>query len=118
MTITINSRAFNQDRNSPDSIVYAGPNNTLTTKDTLTVGRVYPKPVKDFDGVARPSAKLVRTVTLANGESAEAILTLSASLPAGMTNTDIDGMIDDMKGFVGLEDAGTTTLLKNLKIGY
>lgn len=118
MSLTVSTKTYNQDRVQPDSILYTGPANTLSTKDTIELKRVYPKPVKDFEGVARPAAKLVRTVTLGSGAKADAIVTISASLPVGIAPADVSQLISDTASLIGLEQAGTTMLMKNLDITY
>lgn len=119
MAVTLSTKAYNQDRISPDSIVYAGPAQTLSVTDQLVIGRVYPKPVGDFGGMARPSIRLVRTVTLGAGpEVALASLTITGALPVGISGTDIDSLIADAVDMLQLEEAGTTKVSKNLDITY
>ncbi len=119
MSLTVSTKTYNQDRISPDSILYTGPANTLSISDTIELKRVYPKPTKDFAGVARPTIKLVKTVTLVDGVTkADAIVTFSASLPVGITDADASAVIADMSSLAALEVAGTTKVLKNLDITY
>jgi hypothetical protein len=118
MSITISTKAYNQDRIAPDSIAYTGPANTLSVSDVLELKRVYPKPVKGFAGVAKPQAKITRTVTLADTTTAEAILTVSASLPVGIADADVASMIADASSLLALETANTTSLFKKLDITY
>jgi hypothetical protein len=113
----LNTRTYNTDRVQPDSVSYAGPANSLTTKDTLEFKRVYPKPVTGFAGVARPQAKLTKTVTVTNGsvsESHDAIITISGSLPVGMAAADVDGLLADMASLLGSADG--KSLFKALDI--
>lgn len=118
MSLTVSTKTYNQDRITPDAIVYTGPANTLSIKDTIELKRVYPKPTSTFAGVARPAAKLVRTVTLADATKADAIITISASLPVGIATADVDAMVDDAVSLLALEAADTTKLMKNLDITY
>lgn len=118
MSVILSTKSYNQDRIAPDSIAYAGPANTLSTTDVLELKRVYPKPVKGFAGVAKPQAKITRTVTLADATTAEAILTISASLPVGIADADVTSMIADASSLLALETAGTTSLFKKLDITY
>lgn len=97
MTVTVNTKAYAFDTNpTPDSGRHTGPANTFAVKDILDLKRVSPKPSGDFDGVARATAKFVRTVTLASGEKAEAIAEASFSIPVGMAEADVDAIRDDL----------------------
>jgi hypothetical protein len=118
MSITVSTKSYNQDRITADAITYAGPANTLSVSDFLEIKRVYPKPVKGFAGVAKPQEKLTRTVTLDDGTTADAILTISGSLPVGMSDSDITALLTDGKDVLALEVAGTTSVFKKLDITY
>lgn len=108
MTITINTLAYNQDAFvTKDNVVYTGPANTFTTKDILSLSRVAPKPVNGFAGVAKAQAKRTKTVTLADGSHADAIVTISCSLPVGMAKADADALRDDI-GDLAISATGET----------
>lgn len=97
MTITVNTKAYAFDTNTtPDVGRHTGPAHTFETKDYLDLRRVAPKPNGDFRGVARASAKFVRTVTLDDSTKADAIVEVNASLPVGMSEANIDAIRDDM----------------------
>lgn len=97
MTVTVNTKAYAFDTNpTPDSGRHVGPSNTFQAKDYLDLKRTAPKPNGDFAGVARSSAKFVRTVTLADGSKAEAIAEGSFSIPVGMAEADVDSIRDDL----------------------
>jgi hypothetical protein len=119
MSLTISTKTYSQDRIAPDAVSYAGPANTLSSKDIVELKRVYPKPVKDFAGVARPSIKTTRTCTLADGVTkVDAILMTSGSLPVGISDADASSLIADHLSMLTLENAGTTKVIKNLDITY
>jgi hypothetical protein len=121
MTITLSGvRVYTQDRTSPDSVGYTGPNNTLSNKDELILSRVYPKPVGTFGGMARPGGKLVRRVALNGGTTdyALASLSLSGALPAGIASGDVDLLIADFSALLVLEVADTIKWIQNLKLNY
>lgn len=118
MSLTVSTKTYSQDRIAPDVISYTGPANTLSNKDVIELKRVYPKPVKDFAGVARPSIKTVRTCTLADGSLVDAILLTSGSLPVGVSDADLSSLIADHQAMLALENAGTTKVIKNLDITY
>lgn len=116
MALTINTRSYNLDRQQPDSNGYAGPAHSLTNTDTMVLSRVYPKPNGNFRGVAKPTAKLTKTVVVnsTSGETANCIITLSASLPVGMSAADIDVLLADVGSFVASNDG--KALFKTLDI--
>lgn len=105
MSITLNTKAYASFRTQADENKLAGPNNSLSSVDVLSLRRTFPKPVKGFAGVARPGAKFVRTCTLADGTKKDAILDLSGSLPVGMAEADILGLVSDAAVFLASQDA-------------
>jgi hypothetical protein len=120
MALTISTKTYNSDRVTPDAVTYVGPSNTLTTKDSIQLSRVYPKPVTGFLGVARPGAKIVRTVVTnaTTGETRDAIVNLSGSIPVGIAPADLASMIADAVDLLQLEEAGTTKLFSTLDVTY
>lgn len=118
MSITLSTKSYNQDRITPDAVTYTGPAHTFTVKDSVEAKRVQPKPTKDFRGVSRPQYKIVRTCVLDDLTSKDAILTISGSLPVGMTNADVDSLLADAVDLIQLEEAGTHLLFKKNDITY
>lgn len=120
MTITVSTKSYSQHRVQPDSISYAGPANTVSAQDLIEFSRVAPKPVGDFGGMARPAVRLVRTVTLNGDATTKALmsLTVTGAIPVGVASTDVDALIADAVDVLQLEEAGTTDLIKDLKITY
>lgn len=97
MTITVNTKAYAFDTNpTSDRGRHVGPNSNFATKDYLDLARTAAKPTATFAGVARSSAKFVRTVTLADGTKADAIAEASFSVPVGMAEADVDSLRDDL----------------------
>jgi len=108
MSITLNTLAYSQDSFvSKDKVQYTGPAHTFSVKDLLTLSRTLPKPDKTFAGVARAEAKRTKTVTLADGSKADAIVTITCSLPVGMAQADADALRDDVGDFAISAAAGT-----------
>lgn len=108
MSITLNTVAYSQDSfETPNKVRYVSPTHTFTAKDILSLSRVAPKPTPDFAGVARAEAKRTKTVTLADGSKAEAIVTISCSLPVGMAEADVTALRDDVGDFAISADAGS-----------
>jgi hypothetical protein len=100
MSITLNTLAYGQDVSlNSNKMLYVGPDNTFSVKDHLTLGRTVPKPTATFAGVARAEVKRTKTVTLADSSTAEAIVTITCSLPVGMAEADADALRDDIGDF-------------------
>lgn len=108
MSIILNTLAYNQDAFiTKDKVQYTGPSHTFSVKDTLTLARTLPKATAQFAGVARAEAKRTKTVTLADGSKADAIITVSCSLPVGMAQADADALRNDIGNFAISADGGT-----------
>lgn len=97
MTVTVNTKAYAFDTNpTPDTGRHQGPSATFASKDHLDLKRVAPKPNGDFLGVARASAKFVRTVALSQGGEGEMIAEAHFSIPVGASEAAIDSIRDDL----------------------
>jgi len=97
MTITVNTKAYAFDTNvTPDVGRHTGPANTYEIKDYVDLKRTAPKPNGTFRGVARASAKFVKTVTLDDSTKADAIVEATFSIPVGMSKANIDSIRDDL----------------------
>lgn len=117
MSITLNTLVYDQDSFvSGNKVKYVGPDNTFSEKDILTLGRTEPKATSTFAGVARAEAKRTKTVTLGDGSTAEAIVTISCSLPVGMAKADADALRDDVGDFA--ISANADTLFWNHDLTY
>jgi hypothetical protein len=60
----INTRTYSVDRVQPDSVAYTGILNTFTISDKFEMKRVQPKVSGAFLGVAKPTAKMTKTVII------------------------------------------------------
>jgi len=119
MSITVSTKTYSAARTQPDAVLYTGPANTLSIQDTIELKRVYPKPVLNNAGVARPAIKLVRSVLMPDGLTRkDMIMTLSGSIPVGTSDADIASGVADVGSLVALEVAGTTKVMKTLGISY
>lgn len=105
MTITVNTKSYNSYRMLPDSNTLTGPAATASTHDSITLRRKFAVKTKDFAGVNRPGVKLVRTLTLADGSKADALIDVSGSIPAGAADADILSLLSDTKETLALQDA-------------
>lgn len=118
MSLTISTKTYTADRAYPDSVMYMGPANTLSIRDSIEYKRVNPKPTASDPGKAKPGIRIVRTVTCADNVKRDAILYISGSLPVGISDTDIGLLLTDGKDALALEVANTTSCFKKLKISY
>lgn len=117
MSITINTLSYDEDSFvNPNRVTYTGPSHTFSTQDILTLARTAPKPSATSDGVARASAKRTKTVTLANGNQAVAIVEVNCAFPVGMAKADADALRDDI-GDLAISSTGDT-LFWNHDIRY
>lgn len=114
MSLTLNTVAFSTFRTLPDQNTLASANNNASVKDTLALGRVFPKPVKDFRGVAKPSLKRVKTLTLDDGTKHDGIITLGGSLPVGASSADVLALLDDV--YEAIATQGVKALFTSLDI--
>lgn len=104
---TINTRTYNFDGSTGDSVRYVGPVHTYSQADTFELSRTYPKPGRNGDlGVARPVIK--RTVSVVvnatTGERKDAIVRVTGSLPVGMAAADIDALCADVSSLLASTD--------------
>lgn len=110
----LNTRNYIAQRTLPDSVTYNGTANTLSVKDTFEQKRSFPKPTAVFAGVAKPAAKRVKTVTLADSKKADAILMLTGSMPVGIADADVDALLADLGAYCTSNEA--KALFKSLTI--
>lgn len=119
MSLSINTKTYTADSFDKNRVIYAGPSNTVTVKDTFNLSRVAPKPTKDFAGVARSSGKLTRTLTVTNGgvsSAADGIVDFQTSIPVGAAAADIDAFLNDLGAFIA--SATYKTIVKNAQISF
>lgn len=114
----INTRTYNVDRVQPDAVAYAGPLQTFTTRDKFELKRTFPKTSGTFKGVAKPVAKMTQTVIInaTTGETADAIVQLSASLPVGMTSAATDALLADFASYCASTDAKNLFKLLDINV--
>jgi hypothetical protein len=117
MSITLNTVVFDYDSQpTPNKCLYVSGDNTFSSKDQLALGRTSPKPTATYAGNARSEVKRTKTVTLADGSEADAIVTVSVSLPVGISSSDAAALCDDVGDFLISGDA--LTLVYNHDINY
>lgn len=97
MSITLNTVVYANDvALSPNKYQYLSPDHDHDSVDSLVLSRTASKPTATFAGVTRAEAKRTQTVTLADGSTADAIVTVSCSFPVGMAKADADALRDDI----------------------
>lgn len=104
MSVTINTKVFTSFRTQADSNMLTGALNTPTVKDSLTLRRTFPKPVKDNPGVSRPGFKVVKTLACSDGFKRDMIVDVSGSVPVGAVEADVLAVLADIAAFAGLQD--------------
>lgn len=98
MSITFNAKTYTLKSKVGSTNTFNGPANTLSSKDILEIKAIDPKPTKDFHGVARPSAKLVRK----NAAGDESNIGMVGSIAASSTPAEIQALKDDFEALVAL----------------
>lgn len=119
MSILIDTASFTLDSAAPNMVKYVGPGHTFSAVNALDLSRVYPKAGKNGDrGVARPDARFEQTVVVnaVTGETRQAILRLSGSLPVGITEADILALVLRCQKF--LETAEGKAVFTKLDINH
>lgn len=104
MSLTVSTKSYTEYRTNPDAIAYAGPANTMNSKDTIEFKRVFPKPTATFAGVGRPTVKVVRSVTIGSSV-VDMILNISGSIPVGTAQADIEALLADAVSLLGSQPA-------------
>lgn len=82
------------DTGSANRVVYIGENHSMTTKDTLTLYRTFPKVSGNFRGTAKTAVKFSqdKVVTGVDGVAqltSPIIVEVSFSIPVGVTEADM-----------------------------
>lgn len=70
-------------RSTPDVNVFAGPGNTLSSKQTIELKRIFPKPVAGNPGRGRPGIRITETVATGADTTDELTLTVGGQVPVG-----------------------------------
>lgn len=118
MSWTFNTKVFTADGSTANSVLYAGPAQTVSLKDSLKLARTAPKPTSVFSGVARTQVKQTRTLTLTGAltPSHEAIIDCTVSIPVGYAGADVDALVNDFAAAVA--HANFKTIVKNQLLTY
>jgi hypothetical protein len=118
VTASVNAKIYTADSFGTNSVGYTGPNHTVSVKDYLRLSRVAPKPVSDFSGVGKTTAKLTRTLTLTGALTSahDAIINTDVSVPVGFTAADVDTLLNDWGAYVA--SAAFKTHVKSQLINF
>lgn len=117
MSIVVNTKTYANDvPSSKDSQPYLGPAHTLSIKDKFDLFRTAPRASKEFSGMARSRARLVRTVTLTGALTPTGDITIDVNInvPVGAAGADVDTAMTDFSA--ALAQSWAKDLAKNLDI--
>ena len=92
---TINSKTFNVQSQSTDSVTLVESTSSLATPYSVKLGRTLPKAVKG--SVLRGAAKVTYMYLDAENNPQQAILTISSSIPANAPASVLDALKADLK---------------------
>jgi len=118
MTITVNTKAYTEDAATSSNVIpYVGPDHSISKRDQFILGRTPPVANKTFSGMARSTARLVRTLPLTGAvtETGLATVEVTVNFPVGSATVDQEAMIDDIAAGVAQQwftDLGTKQDIK------
>lgn len=106
MALTVNADTYNADSFQKDTVIYIGPDKTVTMKDDVKLSRVAPKPTSTFSGVGRTQAKMTRTVALTDAltPTGDLIIEVSVTAPVGCLAATVNTALQDMGTLVKTTD--------------
>jgi hypothetical protein len=118
MSLTVNASTYSADSFKENEVQYAGPANTVSIKDKMSLKRTAPKPTSVFSGVGRTEAKLTRTKSLTGAltSSADLLAAVNFTVPVGAAAADIDALCNDMGAFVS--SASFKLHVKNQQVNF
>ena len=118
MSLTFNTKTYSADAVGVNQVGYAGPAQTASVKDKLSIGRTAAKATSAFSGVTRTDSKLTRTLTLTGAltPSADLIIEIKTSVPVGAAAADIDSAINDLAAYMAT--ASYKDVVKKLSINF
>lgn len=99
MTITVNTKAYNQDAMYVDAVVYTGPANNFAAKDKLLLKRLAPKPTADNPGVAKCNLRFTRTKVISS-VNRDLIADVALNIPVGAAEADVDSLLSDVSALI------------------
>ncbi len=100
MTVTLNTKAYNQDASiDGNTVVYTGPNQSMTADDKLQLRRSKSRASADTLAVAKAFIKFTRSVTI-NGAVHTMFADATFSVPVGAAQSDVDALRDDLGDFL------------------
>lgn len=93
-TSTVTFTRFDE---QPNRSTYVAGDHTPALNHSLSLSRVFPKPTKDFAGVARTRVKVTKGILLANGQTVPVIASIEYDIPVGVAEADYDKVIEELK---------------------
>lgn len=118
MSLVFNTKTYTADAFNANSVSYRGPSHTVSVKDILRAARTQAKPTAVYSGNSRFEVKLTRTHTLTGAltPTGDSIITISSSVPVGISSGDADAISNDLGALVS--GADYKSMLKQEKISY
>lgn len=93
-TSTVTFTRFTEE---PNRSTYVAGDHTPANPHSLVLSRVFPKPTKDFAGVARTRFKVTKGITLSSGSVVPIIAAVEYDIPVGVAEADYDKVIEEIK---------------------
>lgn len=93
-TSTVTFTRYSEELNKS---TYVAGDHTLALNHTLALSRVFPKPTKDYAGVARTRFKVTKGILLASGQTVPLIASVEYDIPVGVAEADYDKVIEELK---------------------
>lgn len=118
MTLAINAKTYTGNSYGNQAVSYIGPGKTVSVRDDAILRYTPPKPTPVFSGMARTSARLVRTLALTGAltPNGEATCEISVAVPVGYASADVDTLLNDMGAF--LASATFKTHVKSQQVAF
>lgn len=115
MSLTVNTKTYDEDSPLAGGKRYTGPAHNLNVLDMADLKRTLPKPTADSLGNLRGQLKATRSLTDGtNVLSSPALLDVQWRIPVEAQGTEIDTLIDDYAAFIA--SAAFKDLVKKQKI--
>lgn len=118
MSITFNTKTYQNNLFTPTSVAYIGPAKTVIVKDDLRLAMTLAKPTEVYSGMSRTQAKLTRSHTLtgAKTSSGDSFVEINVGVSVGTASADVDALLNDAGAL--LSGADFKTHVKSQKVNF
>lgn len=99
MPYTIGEKQYKLFKNEGARVMYAGPSNSVTARDTITLLSSQSQASENNPGSLNGTCRVQRGVAVGDIQRL-ATISASSTLPVGMAGADVDTMIADFRAFV------------------